>query len=172
MKKNSLIFMGLILMAGAFRLIPHTWNFTPILAVCIFSGYKIKPLGLALFLPLLTIFLGDLFIGFYEGMVWVYAAYIVTIAFALFTNKSNSVQSKVGNVIIGSISFFIISNFGVWMSGLLYPKNVDGVMACYIAAIPFFKNTFLGTLIYSFGFFAVAETLERHDSAELSTTQS
>ena len=172
MKKNSLIFMGLILMAGAFRLISHPWNFTPILAVCIFSGYKIKPLGLALFLPLLTIFSGDLFIGFYEGMVWVYAAYIVTIAIALFTNKSNSVQSKVGNVIIGSISFFIISNFGVWMSGLLYAKNVDGLMACYIAAIPFFKNTFLGTLIYSFVFFAVAETLERHDSAELSTTQS
>lgn len=172
MKKNRLIFIGLILMAGAFRLIPHPWNFTPILAVCIFSGYKIKPMGLALFLPLLTIFLGDLFIGIYEGMVWVYAAYIAAIAIAIFTNKSNSVQSKVGNVIIGSISFFIISNFGVWMSGLLYPKNIDGLMVCYVAAIPFFKNTFLGTVIYSFGFFTIAETLEKYDIAVMSTTKS
>ena len=45
-------------------------------------------------------------------------------------------------------------------------------MACYVAAIPFFKNTFLGTVIYSFGFFAVAENLEKYDTAVMATTKS
>ena len=76
MKKNNNIFIGLILLAGLIRLIPHPWNFTPLLAACIFSGSKIKPNGLALFMPLLAIFIGDIFIGLYSGMVWVYLGYI------------------------------------------------------------------------------------------------
>ena len=83
MKKQSLFIIGLVLLAMYVRMTPHPWNFTPILAVCIFCGYKIKPIGLAIFLPLLSIFLGDLYIGIYNGISWVYGAYIGTIALAI-----------------------------------------------------------------------------------------
>ena len=172
MKKNNIIFIGLILFAGLFRLIPHSWNFTPLLAACIFSGYKIKPIGLAMFLPLITIFLGDIFIGFYDGMVWVYTAYIVTIAIAIFTSKSNSKQSKIGNIVFGSLSFFLISNLGVWMSGLIYPQNFEGLVACFVAAIPFYKNTIIGTVLYSGVFWGIADILEKQESTKVSVTKS
>lgn len=172
MKKNNIIFIGLILFAGLFRLIPHSWNLTPLLAACIFSGFKIKPVGLAIFLPLITIFLGDLFIGFYDGMAWVYGAYIATIAIAVFTRNLSSNQSKIGNVIVGSIVFFLISNFGVWMSGLIYPQNIEGLIACFTAAIPFYKNTLIGTALYSGIFFGISDLLEKQVTIDLSSTKS
>ena len=172
MKKNNIIFIGLILLAGFIRLIPHPWNFTPLLAACIFSGRKIKPIGLAIFVPLLAIFLGDTFIGFYSGMVWVYAGYIFTISISVYFRKSNTLNSKLLNVVFGSFIFFIISNFSVWISGLLYPLNIVGFSECYIAAIPFYKNTLFGTILYSGIFFGIAEILERKFITEIATDKS
>ena len=172
MKKNNIIFIGLILLAGFIRLIPHPWNFTPLLAACIFSGSKIKSNGLALFVPLLSIFLSDMYIGLYSGMVWVYSGYILTILISVYLGKSNTLNSKLLNVAIGSLIFFIISNFGVWISGLMYPLNFVGFSECYIAAIPFYKNTLLGTIIYSGVFFGIAEILERKITTEMSTAKS
>jgi len=172
MKKNNIIFIGLILLSGFIRLIPHPWNFTPLLAACIFSGSKIKPNGLAIFTPLLAIFLGDMFIGFYSGMVWVYAGYILTILISIYLGKSTSLNSKLLNVVFGSLIFFIISNFGVWTSGLIYPLNFVGFSECYIAAIPFYKNTVFGTILYSGVFFGIAEILERKFITEIVTAKS
>ena len=172
MKKNNIIFIGLILLSGFIRLIPHPWNFTPLLAACIFSGSKIKPNRLAIFIPLFAIFLGDMIIGFYSGMVWVYAGYILTISISVYLGKSNSLSSKLLNVVFGSLIFFIISNFGVWISGLLYPLNFVGFSECYIEAIPFYKNTFFGTILYSWAFFGIAEILERKITSEISIAKS
>lgn len=162
MKKNNLIFIGLILLAGMIRMIPHPWNFTPLLAVCIFSGTKIKHNGLAIFLPLVAIFIGDLFLGIYSSMVWVYSGYILVILLSRILGNSKSINSKIISVVSGSLIFFIISNFGVWISGTMYSKNFQGLLECYIAGIPFYKNTLIGTIIYSSIFFGIAEIIERN----------
>ena len=161
MKKNNLLFIVLILLAGIFRLIPHPWNLTPVLAACLFSGFKIKPNRLALSLPLIAIFLGDITLGFYKGMGWVYISYISVVALALLLNKKNSIQAKFSAPILGSFIFFFISNFGVWNGGFLYPKTFEGLIQCYISAIPFFKNTLIGTIIYFGIFFTISEYLEK-----------
>ena len=113
-----------------------------------------------------------MYIGLYSGMVWVYLGYILTILISVYLGKSNTLNSKLLNVAIGSLIFFIISNFGVWISGLMYPLNFVGFSECYIAAIPFYKNTFLGTIIYSGVFFGIAEILERKITTEMSTVKS
>jgi len=56
-----------------------------------------------------------------------------------------------------SVIFFIVSNFGVWFSGVMYPKDLSGLVACYVAGIPFFQNTVLGDLFYSAILFGVFE---------------
>jgi hypothetical protein len=59
-----------------------------------------------------------------------------------------------------SVLFFVLTNFGVWAFDALYPKTLEGLMACYVAAIPFFRNTLLGDLSYTvvlFGGFALLE---------------
>ena len=60
----------------------------------------------------------------------------------------------------GSVLFFVWTNFGVWAFWNLYPHTLEGLVACYTAAIPFFRNTLLGDVVYStalFGGFALAE---------------
>ena len=69
---------------------------------------------------------------------------------------------------IGSLIFFIISNFGVWVLGspgvldLPYEKNLNGLVECYILAIPFFGNTFLSTLIFSYPAIFIYKSFNKH----------
>jgi hypothetical protein len=49
----------------------------------------------------------------------------------------------------GSVSFFLITNFGVWAAGAMYPRTGAGLAACFVAALPFFRETLLGDLAYS-----------------------
>jgi hypothetical protein len=61
-----------------------------------------------------------------------------------------------------SVLFFAITNFGMWLFSGFYPRNLAGLEACYVAAIPFFQNTVVGDLFYAallFGGFKVAERL-------------
>jgi hypothetical protein len=54
----------------------------------------------------------------------------------------------------------MITNFGVWVLLGTYPQTPAGLVACYVAAIPYFQNTILSDLLYSlllFGSFALAE---------------
>jgi hypothetical protein len=68
--------------------------------------------------------------------------------------------------IAGSVGFFLISNFGVWVAGRLYPVTTSGLAACYVAALPFFRNSILGDLAYSAVMFGSYQLL-RHRQAAL-----
>ena len=166
MKTKNMGFISLILLSGLVRLFPHPWNFTPLLAACIFSGSKIKPIGLSIFVPLLAIFLGDMIIGFYKGMVWVYTGYILVIIISILYRKYRTLNSNLLKIFSTSLIFFIISNFGVWIEGLIYPLNYVGLFECYVAAIPFYKNTLIGTILYSGIFFGLANFIERNISSD------
>ena len=65
------------------------------------------------------------------------------------------------NVLITSLSssliFFVITNFGVWISGSMYPMDLQGLITCYVMALPFYKGTLLGFMCYSTFLFGVLE---------------
>ena len=154
--KKNLFPISLIIILVLARLIPHPPNFTPIVAVAILSGYFFKNIYLSFATLIISMFLADLFIGFYNNIIFVYLSLII-IAF-IFYKLSNKINFK--NLFIfgffGSLLFFIISNFGVWAIGglgvdnLPYEKNLKGLVECYVLAVPFFGNTFLSTLIFSY----------------------
>ena len=154
--KKHLFPIGLILILALARLIPHPSNFTPIIAVAITSGYFFKNINFSYATLLFSMLIADLFLGFYENMIFVYASLLI-ITF-IFHKISNKVNFK--NLFIygfaGSLIFFVISNFGVWALGspgldnLPYEKSIAGLIECYIFAIPFFGNTFLSTLIFAY----------------------
>ena len=154
--KKEIFPISLILILVLARLIPHPPNFTPIIAVAILSGYFFKNIYLSFATLLIAMLLADAFIGFYENIFFVYLS-LLLIAF-IFYKISEKINFK--NLFIygfiGSLIFFIISNFGVWFLGspgvldVPYEKNLNGLVECYILAIPFFGNTFLSTLIFSY----------------------
>ena len=148
--------ISLILILAFARLIPHPPNFTPIIAVAIMSGYFFKNINLSFLTLVVAMLIGDLFIGFYENMIFVYASLLlITFVFYKISNKINF-KSLFIYGFVGSLIFFIISNFGVWALGspgvydIVYEKNLNGLVECYILAIPFFGNTFLSTVIFAY----------------------
>ena len=153
--------IALIFILALARLIPHPPNFTPIIAVAIMSSYFFKNINLTLITLLVSMLIADVFIGFYENVIFVYAS-LLLIAY-IFHRFSHKIGLK--NLFIygffGSLIFFIISNFGVWALGspgvydVSYEKSLNGLIECYILAIPFFGNTFISTIIFSYAAFLV-----------------
>ena len=152
-----------ILVATVLRLVPHPPNFTPIGAMALFSGAYLGRRGAVAFLaPLGALFLSDLALGFYHGMATVYfsVALIVMIGVVALSRVS---PIRVGfAALASSVLFFVVTNFGMWLSSGFYPRTLAGLEACYVAAIPFFQNTVAGDLFYAallFGGFKLAEQL-------------
>lgn len=149
-----------ILGAAIFRLIPHPPNFSPIAAMALFGGAYLPRRWMGFVAPLGALLLSDLVLGFYSGMAIVYGsvALIVVMGWLLASKRS---PARVGLVTFaGSVLFYLLTNFGVWASGTLYPKTAEGLLACYVAALPFFQNSVAGDLFFAallFGGFALAE---------------
>ena len=139
----------LILILSFSRLIPHPWNFTPVLATSIFAGFYFKEFFLSLFIVIFSMFLGDFYLGFHSTMIFTYISLIVAVLIGLFIKNLNFKNILLSGL-ISSICFFIITNFGVWQVTGMYDKSIEGLLICYIAAIPFFSNTILSTLFYLF----------------------
>ena len=154
--KKEIFPISLILILAFARLIPHPPNFTPIIAVALISGYFFKNINLSLLILLVAMLLSDLFIGFYENMIFVYASLLlITFVFHKISKKINFKNLFI-YCFAGSLIFFVVSNFGVWVLGspgvldVAYERNLSGLVECYILAIPFFGNTFLSTLIFAY----------------------
>ena len=141
-KKKELVLITFILIAVLFRLIPHLPNFTPVTAIALFGGIYFSNKKMAYLVPLLIMALSDTFLGFHTISLFVYAAFLLVCFIGSQANKPS-----VNTILMGSISFFIVTNFGVWLIG--YPKTWTGLIECYTLALPFFRNSLLGDFLYS-----------------------
>ena len=144
-------YAAIILLAVIARLIPHAPNFAPIGGLALFSGINFKKKS-ALLIPLSAMFISDIFLGFHKAIPYVYASFIV-IALIGGLIKNNKWQSLLKASLISSVLFFLITNFGAWATGSMYQKNLSGLMQCYAFGIPFFRNTLISDLFYTFSFF-------------------
>jgi hypothetical protein len=146
----SLIFLAIICRLATNKL--ELWNFNAIGASALFGGIVIRNKRLAYILPLLTLFLTDLFFqlftniqGFYGAqMIFVYGAFLLITWIGANIKKVNTVNVFLAAIGTG-VLFFLISNLGVWMLSTLYPHTAQGLVACYAAAIPFYRNDLFGS---------------------------
>ena len=162
---KEIIPIGLILILAASRLIPHPPNFTPIIAVAIMSSYFFRNIYLSILTLIISMLIADVFIGFYKNMLFVYTSLII-ITFIFFRiSKKIKYKNLYIFAFFGSLIFFLISNFGVWALDGLYEKNLNGLIECYILAIPFFGNTFLSTLIFAYPAMYIYKSLPARTSA-------
>ena len=148
--------ISLILILALARLIPHPVNFTPVIAVAIMSGYFFKNIYLSFATLIGAMLIADLFIGFYENMIFVYLS-LLLISFIFYKlYKKINLKNLFIYSFAGSLIFFIVSNFGVWALGSLglqnvpYEKNLAGLVEWFVLAIPFFGNTYISTIIFSY----------------------
>jgi len=138
------ISLGIFTALAASRFIPHPPNFTSLLAL---SFYIPAILG-ARFLPvlLLSFFITDLIIGFHSVTLFTWGSILLIGLMSKFFIANT--KTRISGVLIGASLFFVITNFGVWSMGS-YGYTLEGLIACYTLAIPFFGNTIAGTIIFS-----------------------
>jgi hypothetical protein len=154
--------LSAIAAAAALRLVPHPPNFSPIDAMALFSGACLARRWIAFVAPLAALLLSDLILGFYPGMLFQYAAVVAVALLGMAALSRVTVARLVVTALASSVCFFLVSNFGVWLVGGMYPHTPAGLGACYAAGIPFFQNTVAGDMFYTallFGGFAIAEHL-------------
>lgn len=146
-----LVLSLLIIAAAATRalplLLPHVWNFTAVGALAIFSGAQFNDRRLAFIMPLAAMALSDLFIGNGFSLV-VYSAFIAMVFCGMLIRNKVSAANVALSSIAGALVFFLITNFAFFYSVGLYPHNLQGVIASYVAAIPFLNNMLAGNLIF------------------------
>jgi hypothetical protein len=175
--------IGIVLLGACARLIPHPWNFTPLVAIGLFAGTYARSTGAAAAVTLLSLILSDLALGFYQGFWVVYAAALVPVlAGRLAARRANAHNAFAvrlpdmaviaGAGLASSLSFFLITNFGVWAGGALYPRTLAGLAACYAAGIPFYRNQLAGDVFYMLlmfgGYAAIARLWTTRASAQAS----
>ena len=155
-----LVLLSAIAAAAALRLVPHPPNFTPIGAMALFSGAYLGRRWLAFAAPLGALLLSDLVLGFYPELVFVYVSVAATVLVG-WVLAARKTALRIASAALGtSLLFFLLTNFGVWLVMDYYPKSLDGLAACYVAAIPFFQNSVAGDLFFSgllFGGYALLE---------------
>jgi len=147
--KKYLIPTLLIILGLVSRLLPHPANFAPIGAIALFGALYL-PKKWALILPIMAMFVSDIFIGFYSWqiMLCVYTSFALMGLIGLWVRKNKQFSTVLGGTLLGSILFFLITNTAVWAFGTMYTHNIPGLMQSYLMAIPFFKNSLLGDLFY------------------------
>ena len=161
--RNILIASLLILIAAISRLLPHPPNVAPIAAMALAGGvYLDRRWGMVI--PLLAMLVSDAIIGFHGLMPYVYGSFAVMALIGGWLKQHRTPAFVAGGSLFSSVIFFAVTNFGVWLSdsGAFYPKTVAGLIECYVAAIPFFRNTILGDLAYVALLFGAFETARRY----------
>ena len=166
---SYLTIIVLILFASFSRIIPHMPNFTPIGAMALIGGAYLKNKYHALFIPIASLWLSDLvlnnfifsiysdFTWFYPGFLWQYTSFILITIIGYFFLKKVNFKNVFITSISSSLLFFVITNFGVWLSGSIYSLDFQGLINCYVMAIPFYKGTILGFICYSSILFGILE---------------
>ena len=174
MKRNLFISLALILLIVVSRLVPHIWNVAPVAAAALLAG-AILPRKWALSVPILGMLLGDLIIGFYHVpvMLTVYASFAL-MTFVGGWLKEMQPHRMVLASLASSTFFFLATNFAVWATADWYPKTWEGLTLCYTLALPFFRNTMLGDLIFTgalFGAWVLVEKIVHYYEINLNSIQ-
>jgi hypothetical protein len=148
----TLVAIALIALAALSRLVPHPYNFTPIEAVALFAGAWLGNRWLAVLVPIAALLVSDLIIGFYTSALVTYACVAAIALGGRFLGRDAGALRIVGFGLAGAVLFFVVTNFVVWLAighPPSYPFTWDGLVACYVAAIPFFQNQLAGVAFYS-----------------------
>ena len=138
------ISVGIFIALAASRFLPHPPNFTSLMALSfyipIIFGFKFESV------LILSFIITDIFIGFHEVTFFTWGSVLFIGLISKYFNKNLSL--RLSGALMGALSFFLITNFGVWSFGS-YGYSFAGLITCYYLAIPFFAYSLISTLFFS-----------------------
>ena len=178
LRPRFLVLTGLVFAAALVRLVPvGIFNFAPIAAIALFGGACFASRRTAVIVPLMAMLFSDVLLYSLHyrqySMAAIQSQAVVYLAFAmilglglLMRNRPRTALRIFGYSVTGSVLFFLVTNFGVWVAPpspgfIQYEKSLSGLLTCYTAGLPFFRGTLSGDLFYNvvlFGALALAES--------------
>lgn len=168
-KKSLGLPIALVATAAFMRFIPHPPNFTPLIAIGLFSAVEFKKQkSMALLIPIVALLLSDVFINrfmmgsftlSYSGVTWNYLALLLVPLAGILIMRKLNLKNLAFSFVSGNILFFLVSNLGVWLSFGMYPATPGGLAACYIAGLPFLANQLIATLLWGIVLFGASSLL-------------
>ena len=161
-RKNISLALFIIALLALSRVIPHPPNFTPVLGMAVFSGAIISKRLIAYLIPLMAMLISDLYLGFHAGMPIIYFAICVCILIGTFFHSKLNLTTSFLGISAGVISFYLISNFAVWYGSGMYASDLNGLITCYIMALPFLQNTFLSSIFYGMAACVLYSMADKH----------
>ena len=159
-----LIALALVAVAVVGRLLPHAANITPLYAVALFACATL-PRRWALAVPVAAMVGSDLIIGMHGSVMFTWTGMLAFAALGYGMRGRASTGRILMSAVAGSVVFFVWTNLGVWMTSYMYPRTADGLVTCYVAALPFFRNSLLGTVAFAGAIFAAYEWLRLRQHA-------
>jgi len=164
---NKPLAWGVAVASALMRLVPHLENFSPVGGSSLFAGARIAGWK-AYVLPPAVLFLTAPILGYlfnYAPYSWinlvVYASLLINVRIGRLLAGSRRPWAIGGAALLCSTQFFLITNFGFWLSGVGYPYSLAGLAACFLAAIPYFGRTVASDLLYAGLCFGAYEALIR-----------
>ena len=159
----TVVALLLLVVTVASRVVPHPWNFTPMLAVALFAGARLERAWIAVVAVAACLALGDVAVGVfpYAGMAWVYVPMLAIVLVGRLLVTRRTITATVIAALAGGLVFFVVSNAGVWL-GAMYPHTLGGLAECFAAGLPFYRNQIAGDLVFTgalFGLHALALNL-------------
>ncbi|MFV2066645.1 MAG: DUF6580 family putative transport protein [Pirellulales bacterium] len=145
------VFALLIILGAVGRLAQPAWCFTPLAAVTLFAGYFLASPLVAALVPLSILGITDWWLPGYSShgvMLAVYAAALFPVLLGRFLRRRPNATRLAATALLPAVVFWLTTNLGVWLFQEMYPKSVSGLIACYVAAIPFFRNMLAGDVFY------------------------
>lgn len=155
-KNAFLAIMVLSLLIFLSRMIPHSANYSPLIGLTLICGFFARGRWYGFVLPILAFVLSDLQLGLYPGWAFTYIPLVLAIALGHFLRIE--LISTIGLALGGALTFFLVSNFGVWLYSGMYTPDFSGLLNCYNMGVPFFRTTLLSTLGTMLGFYAFAKS--------------
>lgn len=156
-----------LLLAVGVRFLPHTFGLTPLTAALLFFGAKRPRREVLYALPLLA--LADVGLNYFVYhyalsldllVTWAWYAGMMLASNAILRQNARPLRLTAASL-SGSVSFFVISNFAVWLVWQMYPMTLAGLAACYAAGVPFFRYAMLGDLAFTLVIFTLAHFVEQ-----------
>lgn len=155
-KPSLLLALALVLIGTLPRFLPHPPNFAPVAAVALFAGAYL-PRRWSVVVPLAVMVLSDAVIGFHNLVLFTWGSMAVSALLGWWVRRRQSPGRVCTAALAASAQFFLVTNFGVWAMGA-YARDLSGLMASYVAGLPFLRATVLGDLFYAgvlFGAYAL-----------------
>ncbi len=163
-RSSTTLALGILLLGTLARLVPHPPNVTPVTALGLFAGAVLWSTRWTAALPLAMVVLSDLVIGVHEVVPFTWGSFLLIGWLGSWLRRDTTAGRIVLASVAGSVLFFLVTNFGVWLvgeHGTMYPKTWAGFVSCFTAALPFFRNTLIGDLCFTMVLFGIYRLMTR-----------